>query len=192
MSEPAAVVVDLDNTLCKLQVDWGAVKERLEELAAAAGVDVEDVGIWPLMEAAQQPGREALLRDMEELVTEAELDGARGCPHNEALVEWIRLEGGGRPVSVLSLNSRRAVERALESNGLGEMIKHVVGREDVRRIKPDPEGMIALADRHGVEPHEMLLVGDKDGDRECAERAGARFLHVEEIGVRWRTQSRTD
>src|SRR4051794_35797273 len=97
------LVLDLDNTLCKLGVDWAAVKQGLEELAARAGVDVEDVGIWPLMEAAQQPGREALLRDMERFVTEAELDGARGCPHNAALVEWLEREGGGRPVSVLSL-----------------------------------------------------------------------------------------
>ncbi len=31
------VVLDLDNTLCKLEVDWGEVQERLERLAAAAG-----------------------------------------------------------------------------------------------------------------------------------------------------------
>jgi phosphoglycolate phosphatase-like HAD superfamily hydrolase len=32
----------------------------------------------------------------------------------------------------------------------------------------------------------MLLVGDKDTDRQCAEAAGARFLHVDEVGVEWR------
>jgi phosphoglycolate phosphatase len=186
MSEPEVVVVDLDNTLCTLEVDWGEVKERLERLAAAAGEDIEDEGIWPLMEAAQQPGREKLLADMERLVTDAELAGAADCPHNAALVEWLRREGGGRPVSVLSINSRAAVRRALEENGLGDMISHIVGRDDVRRIKPDPEGMLLLAERHGVEPGRILFIGDKDGDRECAQRAGARFLHVEEIGVEWR------
>ena len=184
------VVVDLDNTLCKLDVDWGSVKEELERLAAAAGADVDGVGIWPLMEAAQQPGREELLADMERLVTDAELAGARGCPRNEALVEWIAREAGGR-VSVLSINSRDAVKLALEDNGLAEHVIHVVGREDVRRIKPDPEGMLVLAERHGVEAGEILFVGDKDGDRECAESAGARFMHVEEIGVEWRTDSST-
>jgi phosphoglycolate phosphatase len=188
----SVVVVDLDNTLCKLGVDWDAVKAQLEQLAAAAGADVEEVGIWPLMEAAQQPGREQLLRDMERLVTNAELAGARDCPHNQALVEWVERETAGRPVSVLSLNSRRAVQLALDQNRLSHLVTHIVGREDVRRIKPDPEGMLVLAERHGVEPAAMLLVGDKDGDRECAERAGAGFLHVEEIGVRWRTRSRAD
>src|SRR3954469_4674052 len=100
------VVVDLDNTLCKLQVDWGEVKAGLDRLAERAGADVEDEGIWPLMEAAQQPGREPLLAEMEQLVTEAELAGAAGCPSNAALVEWLGNEAGDRPVSVLSLNSR--------------------------------------------------------------------------------------
>jgi phosphoglycolate phosphatase-like HAD superfamily hydrolase len=184
MSEPEVVVVDLDNTLCKLEVDWGEVKERLERLAAAAGADIEDEGIWPLMEAAGQPGREELLAEMERLVTDAELAGAAACPHNAALVAW--LDGDGRPVSVLSINSRASVQRALERNGLDARVAHVVGRDDVRRIKPDPEGMLLLAERHGVDPAAILFVGDKDGDRECAQRAGARFLHVEEIGVEWR------
>ena len=179
------LVVDLDNTLVKLEVDWDAVKERLERLAAEAGADVADEGIWPLMEAAQQPGRDELLAEMERVVTEAELGGAHG-PRNEALVAWLDREGGGRPVSVLSLNSQAAVRRALELNGLAERVAHVVARDDVRRVKPDPEGMLILAERHGVEPGAILFVGDKDGDRECAEAAGTGFLHVEEIGVDWR------
>jgi phosphoglycolate phosphatase len=180
------VVVDLDNTLCKLEVDWGEVKAGLERLAAEAGADVEDEGIWPLMEAAQQPGREPLLGDMERLVTGAELEGAAGCPHNAALVAWLEREAGDKPVSVLSLNSRRAVKRALEDNGLTDRVTHIAGRDDVRRVKPDPEGMLLLASRHGVDPGAILFVGDKDGDRECAEAAGTAFLHVEEIGVDWR------
>jgi phosphoglycolate phosphatase len=179
--------VDLDNTLCKLGVDWGEVKEQLEQLAEAAGASVEDEGIWPLMEAAQQPGREPLLADMERLVTDAELAGAQGCPHNAALMAWLEREQGERPLSVLSLNSRRAVQLALEHNGLAGRVTHVVGREDVRRVKPDPEGMRVLAERHGVDPAAILFIGDKDGDRECAQRAGTGFLHVEEIGVDWRS-----
>jgi phosphoglycolate phosphatase len=183
---PEVVVVDLDNTLCKLEVDWGAVKERLEQLASAAGADVEDEGIWPLMEAAQQPGREPLLAEMERFVTEAELAGACG-PRNQALLDWLDSNASGTPLSVLSLNSRRAVTRALEAHGIAERFAHVVGREDVRRVKPDPQGMLILAERHGVQPDAILFIGDKDGDRECAEQAGTRFLHVEEIGVDWRS-----
>jgi phosphoglycolate phosphatase len=185
LASTQVVVVDLDNTLCKLQVDWAEVKAGLERLAEAAGADVEDEGIWPLMEAAQQPGREPLLAELEKLVTDAELAGAAACPRNVALVEWLEREHGDKPVSVLSLNSKRAVQRALEENGIAELVTHIVARDDVRRVKPDPEGMLLLAERHGVEPGAILFIGDKDGDRECADHAGTRFMHVEEIGVDW-------
>jgi phosphoglycolate phosphatase len=179
------VVVDLDNTLVKLQVDWDAVRKRLAEVADRAEVLVERHGIWPLMEAARQPGREPLLEEMERIVTKAELAGADG-PRNQALVEWLDANASTTPLSVLSLNSRHAVKRALDSHGLSERVSHVVGREDVRRVKPDPEGMLVLAERHGVEPGRILFVGDKEGDRECADSAGTGFLHVEEIGIDWR------
>jgi phosphoglycolate phosphatase len=183
-AEHEVVVVDLDNTLVKLEVDWGAVKAELDRAAEAAGADVEDEGIWPLMEAAQQPGRDALLAEMEEIVTAAELAGAHG-PRNQALVDWLgQVE---KPVSVLSLNSQAAVQRALAFHGLDQRVTHVVARDDVRQVKPDPEGMLLLAERHGVEPGAILFIGDKDGDRECADQAGARFMHVEEIGVDWVT-----
>jgi phosphoglycolate phosphatase-like HAD superfamily hydrolase len=182
---PEVVVVDLDNTLVKLEVDWDGLRGDLAQLADRAGVLVERLGIWPLMEAARQPGREPLLAEMEQVVTEAELAGACG-PRNHALVEWLDRRAAATPVSVLSLNSRRAVQKALDSHGLSERVAHIVGREDVRRVKPDPEGMLVLAERHGVDPAAILFVGDKDGDRECAERAGARFIHVEEIGIDWR------
>jgi phosphoglycolate phosphatase len=184
-TDAKVVVVDLDNTLVDLEVDWGDVKARLQQLARAAGTDVEDEGIWPLMEAAQQPGRAPLLAAMEQLVTDAELAGALG-PRNQALLDWLERNAAEAPLSVLSLNSRRAISKALDNHGLSERVSHIVGREDVRRVKPHPEGMLLLAERHGVEPSEILFVGDRDGDRECAERAGTRFMHVDEIGVVWR------
>src|SRR3954465_3271779 len=144
--------------------------------------EVSDDGIGPLREAAQQPGCEPLLAEMEKLVTDAELAGSRG-PRNQALVEWRGGGGGGRPLSGPSLNSRRAVCEALETHDLATRVAHVVGRDDVRRTKPAPEGLLLVAERHGVDPGRILFIGDKDGDRECAEQAGAAFLHVEEIGV---------
>lgn len=188
MIDPSAaevVVLDLDNTLVKLEVDWAGLRRRLAALARAAGVETQDPGIRALMDGARLPGMEQLRADMEGEVRAAELEGASG-PRNEALIEWLETRDPRPPVSILSLNSRDAVRRSLELHGLSRWIAHVVGREDVVRGKPDPEGMRVLAERHGVEAAAMLLVGDADTDRLAAERAGARFLHVEQIGIDWR------
>ncbi|MEA2457201.1 MAG: phosphoglycolate phosphatase [Thermoleophilaceae bacterium] len=183
--QPEVVVVDFDNTLVRLDVDWDSVRERLGHAADAAGAEVDGFGVWPLMQAARRPGRSDLLAEMEAIVTDAELSGAEG-PRNQALVDWLDCRAADTPLSVLSLNSRRAVAKALAAHGLDERVAHIVGREDVREVKPDPEGLLVLAGRHGIDTGGILFVGDKDGDRECAWRAGARFVHVEEIGVSWR------
>jgi phosphoglycolate phosphatase len=184
----AVVVLDLDNTLVRLEVDWAGLRKRLARLAQAAGVEVSEPGIRALMDGARLPGMETLRGEMEQVLTDAEVAGAAG-PRNEALVAWLDRLAEGTPVSILSLNSRAAVLRALEANDLAERIAHVVGREDVERGKPDPEGLLALAERHGVAAERMLLVGDAETDRLCAERAGASFLHVAEVGVEWRHDS---
>jgi phosphoglycolate phosphatase-like HAD superfamily hydrolase len=187
-AEFEVVVLDLDNTLVKLDVDWGDLRGRLSALLRAAGVEVSDPGIRALMDGARLPGMEALRADMERALTEAEVAGASG-PRNEALVRWLDGLSHRPQLSVLSLNSREAVAQALKANGLDARVSFVVGREDVARGKPDPEGMRVLAERHGVEAERMLLVGDAETDRLCAERAGAQFMHVEEIGVEWRRLS---
>lgn len=186
MERYEVVVLDLDNTVAKLDVDWDAVSHQLTEVARGGGIELSETGIHAVMEAARRPGMEAVHSRLEWLLTAAEVAGAAGCPRNEAMVRWVEALDPATPVSVLSLNSRKAVLEALRIARLDGRVSHVVGREDVEHGKPDPDGMLELADRHGVEPGQMLLVGDKDGDRECAERAGAAFLHVDEVGVEWR------
>lgn len=182
------VVVDLDNTLVKLDVDWGALRRRLAELARQGGIETQDPGIRPLLNGARLPGMESVRAEMEDVLTQAEVAGASG-PVNEALKAWLEGLPDSVGISVLSLNSREAVHRALELSGLDGRVAHIVGREDVTHGKPDPEGMRLLAERHGVGPQQMLLVGDAESDRLAAERAGADFRHVEQIGVAWRPRS---
>lgn len=47
--------------------------------------------------------------------------------------------------------------------------------------KPEPGLLLEAMAHHGVRPEETLFVGDAEGDREAATRAGVAFLHVEEL-----------
>jgi len=182
--DAAVVVIDLDNTLVRLEVDWGRMRDELARLARDAGLEVADPRIGALMQGAPGPGSDALRQAMEQALTEAEVAGAGG-PRNEALVDWLDGPAAGTPISILSLNSRVAVACALELSALDRRVSHIVGREDVEHGKPDPEGMHLLAQWHGIAVERMLFIGDADSDRLCAERADARFMHVDEIGRRW-------
>ena len=186
-SSPAAVdlvVLDLDGTIVDLDVDWGHVRDELARIAREAGISPSGPGVAALLESVSLPRYAPVRAQMDGFITESELAGAGG-PRNAALLEWLADLGDAVPVAVLSLNSNRAVARALERIGLDERVGVAFGREDVQHGKPDPQGLLELCARHAVEPERTLLVGDSPADRECAERAGARFMDVVEVGVRW-------
>jgi phosphoglycolate phosphatase/putative hydrolase of the HAD superfamily len=49
--------------------------------------------------------------------------------------------------------------------------------ESVNRMKPDPLGLIILAERLRIPVESCLLIGDRDErDGECARRAGMPYL----------------
>lgn len=56
----------------------------------------------------------------------------------------------------------------------------VIGDQFDGRHKPDPEAALAIADKMGLDPHEILFVGDSDVDMKTAHNAG-----MIAIGVSW-------
>lgn len=182
---PRLVVLDLDGTLIRLAVDWGALRARLVALAREHGLRFEGVGVLGLLAAARSSGPPACAEEMERVARAAEVAGAERGPGNEALRAWLDSLPADTALAVLSLNSRDAAERALERLGLRGRVGPVVGREDVTRHKPDPEGLIRIMSGHGAEPHETLMIGDSPGDHGCARAAGVPSLDVAELGVRW-------
>lgn len=71
----------------------------------------------------------------------------------------------------------RAIVRAL---GLEGRFVGVIGGDDLKTKKPDPEGLLKLASLAGVSPLETAMVGDSAVDVQTARRAGALA-----IGVLW-------
>ena len=66
----------------------------------------------------------------------------------------------------------------LDRWGVRELFATIVSRDDVRRIKPDPESLLLALERLGLQPSEALNVGDTPLDVRAGLAAG-----VETIGV---------
>jgi phosphoglycolate phosphatase-like HAD superfamily hydrolase len=180
------VVLDLDGTICRLDVAWEDVKRELVIIAARHGLDTSGHRrVMPLIHEARRHGSLAAVREMERSLELAELAGASTCLVNEELVGWVEELPSAVPVAVLSLNCLGSVERALRRAGLEWRISDIVARENVDRPKPDPEGLQLLLERHVARASRSLLVGDAETDRACANAAGVEFRHVREIGVLW-------
>jgi HAD superfamily hydrolase (TIGR01549 family) len=87
---------------------------------------------------------------------------------------FAALRRSGRRVGVWS---DYPVAQKLASLGLEADYVCAATDPDIRRLKPDPTGLLMMLERAGVAPTEALMIGDRpERDGEAARRAGVPFL----------------
>jgi len=70
------------------------------------------------------------------------------------------------------------IEQILEKYQLQNEIDEIVGAEDVSIEKPDPEGLLKIVQKLGLERMDVLYVGDSLVDARTASRASVAFAGV--------------
>ncbi len=84
----------------------------------------------------------------------------------------------GVALGIVTTKFHRRIHEVLTREGLRERFAVIVGGDDVRVPKPDPEGLrLALASL-SASPDSALYVGDSLTDAEAARRAGLPFAAV--------------
>ena len=79
------------------------------------------------------------------------------------------LQAGGYQLGVLSSNTAENISACLRANGVEELFGFVIGYP---RLFGKARAIRRLLRRHGMEPAEMLYVGDEVRDVEAAKKAG--------------------
>ncbi|KZX50651.1 HAD family hydrolase [Stutzerimonas frequens] len=161
-------VFDMDGTLTIAVHDFAAIRRALE-------IPEEDdilhhLAALPADEAAAK--RAWLLEHERELAYAARpAEGARELLH--------ALRERGCRLGVLTRNAHELALVTLQAVGMGDcfLAEDILGRDEAPP-KPHPGGLLQLAERWGVAPEAMLMVGDYRFDLECARAAGARGVLV--------------
>ena len=83
-----------------------------------------------------------------------------------------KLHGQGCQVAIVSTKRGDTIEIIMDRFGLGDALEMVLGSGDVKRPKPDPEGLLTVMDRLSVSPEETLFCGDTVLDAGAAQNAG--------------------
>jgi HAD superfamily hydrolase (TIGR01509 family) len=74
-------------------------------------------------------------------------------------------------LGVVTQNSGIVVKRNLETYDILHYFRGIVSHEDVKNMKPDPEGINSLLGSFGVTPEETVYVGDMPNDVKTAKNA---------------------
>jgi HAD superfamily hydrolase (TIGR01509 family) len=161
-------VFDMDGTLTVSVHDFAAIRQAL-------GIPPEDDILTHLAALPAEEGRAKhawLLEHERELaVASRAADGA---------VELVRaLKARGCRLGILTRNARELAHITLAAIGLDDCfaVADIIGRDEALP-KPDPDGLLRLAQSWDVNPRDLVMVGDYRFDLDCGRAAGARTVLV--------------
>jgi len=119
----------------------------------------------------------AQMRFKELFIAEANrtmLDYTHLLPHARDTIAALR--AAGYKIAIVTTKPRQSVEQFCARENLH--FDAIVAAEDVRRLKPDPDALLAAAKQLGTTVDRCLFVGDSAIDAIAANRARMRFAAV--------------
>lgn len=172
-----AVLFDFDGTLAEATLDFALMRKRAREAMALFG-PLPEVPRVPVMEelarlCASLPRRraeEAKCRTME-AIAEVEREAASRAalfPFTRSMLTALGERGVAS--AVVTRNCPDAVFTVFPD--LAEHVACVLTRDDVKRVKPDPEHGSKALDIIGCRADEAVMVGDHPMDVETGKRLG--------------------
>ncbi|MCB9638482.1 MAG: HAD family hydrolase [Myxococcales bacterium] len=157
------VVFDMDGTLIDSPLCFRTLREKLE-IPDGAPI-LEHLEGLPAQERARK----------EQLLEEMEVEFAGGATLMPSVSRMFEsLKAAGVRLGIFTRNCRAATERVLSMYALPADL--VLTREDALP-KPHPDGLLRFLSRWGLEPDQLLFVGDFRFDIECGRRAGVQTAY---------------
>ncbi len=183
-----AVIFDYDGTLVHLNIDFGLMRQDVEEVLGEHGIDPEDLrGLYILEmidEATARISREsrsqgsAFYRKSHEIVTQHELSATKDGKILPGVVQMLEvLQKRGVKVGVITRNCDKAVKVVFPH--LERLCDVYIPRDRINRVKPHPDHLGLALERLGVKNAvRCLMVGDHVLDIE-----GGKRMELKTAGV---------
>jgi HAD superfamily hydrolase (TIGR01549 family) len=159
------IIFDFDGTLHTLPIDW----QKMREVAGIAGSS-ESLG------AAIERFKKEKSTEILEKISKVEEESLKNEELDAAVKETLKKLQSKYDLAILSRNSGIVIEAFLKANGIEKI--YTIGREDVDKLKPDPEGIYKILGHFKLSPDEAVLVGDTIHDVVSAKKAGLENILV--------------
>jgi HAD superfamily hydrolase (TIGR01509 family) len=163
------ILFDMDGVVVRQRLDFPAIKREI--FGSTEGFILERMAAMPPAERERAEG--ILERHEQAAALSAEpMDGI------EEVLRWM--EARGWPRGLVTRNSRKSVELVLARHGF--RFDAVVTREDAPP-KPSPEPVWLACRQMGLDPAEVVFVGDFELDMLAGRRAGTRTVLLQNDGM---------
>ena len=96
----------------------------------------------------------------------------------ETVPTLTRLREQDARIGIISTKTRGRIAEKFEQDHVLHLLDFIIGREDVKNPKPDPEPILLAIGRLGVQKKDVLYTGDSLFDAGAAQNAGVDFAAV--------------
>ena len=185
LHEIDAVLFDFDGTLVEIDIDFVEMRRRVNSLGMEYGVSPDpDLYVLESLDDVsnkllEQDGNRAsqFRRRAKKLIIDIELEAAAGARVMPGVHEVLgKLKDRGNKVGIVTRNCRPAVMRSLEIAGF--VYDALLTRDDVEKVKPDPQHLLDALNIMDGKPETALMVGDHPMDILAGKRAGMKTAAV--------------
>ena len=146
-----------------------------EAVRRTVGYTLED-GYTMLTGDADEDKRKEFFRRFKEHAKDIMMTDTELCPGAENVLHWLTQQKVS--AGIVSTKGGDVLESIFTRFGLREQLALIVGGQDVKKAKPDPEGLNLAVERLGLDKQDILFCGDTVIDAETAKRAGVDFCAV--------------
>ena len=181
------VILDLDGTIIDLVVDWSQLKRNLSnKFAEDYKINCDFKSISKCLSEIVKKKDEDNLKKFFKMIEEYEtrnIDKSIPIEETKYFINNLKKFGIKNDVklAVMSLNTKKTIEKALLLTDLTSKIDYIVGREDVRNWKPNPEGLLKILEKLNIDKSEALFIGDMEKDLIAGERAGIEAYLIDDL-----------
>ena len=181
------IVFDLDGTIVRLSVEWTSLKNKLKnEYSKLYDESCSFESISACLSKIVERNDNHVLESFFNIIRQYELERIQKTQPIEESVFFINnteLFGvkENTKLAILSLNTRRTIIYSLKLAKIYKKFDFIVGREDVRKWKPNPEGLLKIQNHYNVEKEEVIYFGDLRKDILTGTNARIDAFHISSL-----------
>jgi len=174
------VLFDLDGTLVSLHINWELVRSDMRnEFESLCGKPFPKAGINILLNTAIGYGQTDARYIAAKILKKYEL--AADFTQIDETIALFRSFATQKNLAIVSNNLHVTIENVLRKLEIFAPNLCIIGFDDVRNSKPDPEGILTALKTLDVSEQRAVMIGDTETDKKAAESAGICFCHVEKL-----------
>lgn len=165
------IVLSVNHALGKLGYPAG----EEAEIKRTIGLSLKDT-YYKLVQKKEEKEAEKFAAFFIEKADEVMVDSTVLYPDVKELLGTLKKEG--YKVGIVTTKFRYRIEKILAKFDALHLVDLIVGADDVKKEKPDPEGLLFAIQKLELKKEDVLYVGDSLVDAKTAENAGVDFAGV--------------